>query len=714
MDGRSTARSLGGQRVGALAGAGAGFATRASVASGSPARTAPARSGAPRPTSRLACWSQRTGRRWRSGAVGGGPGVGRTAAATAPARIRGPGRAAPGPPLRHRPRPLRGRDRRAAGRRRRDVTGLDLVQPSAAVLHLRRHRPASVGRQRHRILARGRLVPRPARLERRLPEPLRQRPVTARPARGDVWRRLGRRRRHRRLLAGGDRSHRAERRTTTARCTTRGWSDRAGPRRDTTTPPGSRCAVGERDPATLVAPEGPPVRCTEEITPVAVLRTPSGATVLDFGQNLVGRLRIRVSGDAGDWVVIRTAEVLQEGEIYTRPLRSAQSTDEYILAGGRVEDWEPRFTFHGFRYAEVDRLARRPRGCRGRGDVVARVYHTDLERTGWFDVLGRPGQPAARERRVEHARQLPRHPHRLPAAGRAGRLDRRHPGVRAHRGVPLRRLRHALVLAAGRRGRAAARRDGALVRAGHPGARDVDADPPGRGLGRRGDAHARGTSTSGSATWRSWPRQYDSAQGVGGAGREAGRARRGCGTAASSSATGSTRPRRRRTRPTPAPTATWWPRPTSPAPRSAWRHGRGPGPRRRRRPRYAALAAEVRAAFADAVRAARRPDDQRRPDRIRAGDRLRPAVPAGAAAAAGAGWPSWSRSRSTGSPPASWAPRWSAMPSASTGHVDAAYRPAARGGGCPSWLYAVRQGATTIWERWDSLLPGRHGEPRRR
>ncbi|HEY0952953.1 alpha-L-rhamnosidase [Nocardioides sp.] len=136
-----------------------------------------------------------------------------------------------------------------------------------------------------------------------------------------------------------------------------------------------------RDPATLVAPDGPPVRCTEEVAPVRVWRSPSGATLLDFGQNLVGRLRITVEGEAGHTVTLRHAEVLQDGELCTRPLRFADATDTYTLAGGGPETWEPRFTLHGFRYAEVD-------GWTG-GDiaahVVARVHHTDLLRAGWFE-----------------------------------------------------------------------------------------------------------------------------------------------------------------------------------------------------------------------------------------------------------------------------------------------------------------------------------------
>ncbi|BDZ54511.1 glycoside hydrolase family 78 protein [Agromyces marinus] len=145
-----------------------------------------------------------------------------------------------------------------------------------------------------------------------------------------------------------------------------------------------RVVAAHRDTATLVAPQGPPVRCTQEVAPIAVLTSPSGKRVLDFGQNLVGRPRIRVSGAAGDHVTFRTAEVLQDGEVYTRPLRSAKSTDEYVLAGTGVEEWEPRFTFHGFRYVEVDGWPGDLDAAVANGDVVARVYHTDLERTGWF------------------------------------------------------------------------------------------------------------------------------------------------------------------------------------------------------------------------------------------------------------------------------------------------------------------------------------------
>ncbi len=136
-----------------------------------------------------------------------------------------------------------------------------------------------------------------------------------------------------------------------------------------------------RDLATLVAPSGPPVRRFEEIAPVAIFRSPSGRTLVDFGQNLVGRLRINVQGAEGQTITFRHAEVLENGELGVRPLRHAAATDHYTLRGGAPETWEPSFTFHGFRYAEVE-------GWPGEltADAIrAVVCHSDMTRTGWFE-----------------------------------------------------------------------------------------------------------------------------------------------------------------------------------------------------------------------------------------------------------------------------------------------------------------------------------------
>ncbi|HEY4386569.1 MAG TPA: family 78 glycoside hydrolase catalytic domain, partial [Ktedonobacteraceae bacterium] len=137
----------------------------------------------------------------------------------------------------------------------------------------------------------------------------------------------------------------------------------------------------DRDLGTLVAPDGPPVRRIEVIAPVAITVSPSGRTLVDFGQNVVGRLRLTVRGDAGQTITLRHAEVLENGELCTRPLRTALATDRYILRGGGEETWEPLFTFHGFRYAEIEGWP----GNLQAADIHAVVCHSDLERTGWFE-----------------------------------------------------------------------------------------------------------------------------------------------------------------------------------------------------------------------------------------------------------------------------------------------------------------------------------------
>lgn len=137
----------------------------------------------------------------------------------------------------------------------------------------------------------------------------------------------------------------------------------------------------EPDFSALFAPSGPPVRSIEELAPVAITTSPAGKTLVDFGQNLVGWLRIAVRGVSGQKITLRHAEVLEGGELCTRPLRTAKTTDVYICKGDRLEIWQPRFTFHGFRYAEVS-------GWPGElqpEDVRAVVCHSDMQRTGWFE-----------------------------------------------------------------------------------------------------------------------------------------------------------------------------------------------------------------------------------------------------------------------------------------------------------------------------------------
>lgn len=134
-------------------------------------------------------------------------------------------------------------------------------------------------------------------------------------------------------------------------------------------------------PAKLEAPIGVPVRVIERLAPVSVEYRPGGRVRLDFGQNIAGRLEITVAGSSGDRISLHHAEVLEDDELATRPLRGAPSVDTYVLAGQGSETWSPRFTIHGFRYAELD-------GWPGEFDssmVAALVIHSDMERTGWFE-----------------------------------------------------------------------------------------------------------------------------------------------------------------------------------------------------------------------------------------------------------------------------------------------------------------------------------------
>ncbi len=138
------------------------------------------------------------------------------------------------------------------------------------------------------------------------------------------------------------------------------------------------------DSVELTAGFGEPVRRIETLQPVRKLSSPSGKTIVDFGQNLVGYVRLkRIRGPRGHKIVLSHAEVLEKGELGTRPLRLCKATDEYTLKGAAEgEHYEPRFTFHGFRYVQVD-------GWPGDLDldlasIEAVVCHSDMKSAGAF------------------------------------------------------------------------------------------------------------------------------------------------------------------------------------------------------------------------------------------------------------------------------------------------------------------------------------------
>ena len=137
--------------------------------------------------------------------------------------------------------------------------------------------------------------------------------------------------------------------------------------------------AGGLDLATLTPYVGPPARRVLEVAPVRIWTSPSGRTLVDFGQNLVGWVRVRVTGQAGSTVTLRHAEVLEHDELGTRPLRTAQATDRFVLSGG-ADVFEPTFTFHGFRYAEVEGWPGEP----GPEDLTAVVVSSDLHPIGEF------------------------------------------------------------------------------------------------------------------------------------------------------------------------------------------------------------------------------------------------------------------------------------------------------------------------------------------
>ena len=147
--------------------------------------------------------------------------------------------------------------------------------------------------------------------------------------------------------------------------------------------PWSGVKIANRGKDNLVAQVGPPVRKIQEIKPVKILKTPAGDTVVDMGQNMVGWVKLKVQGPAGTKVTLRHAEVLdKEGNFYTANLRKAKQTIEYTLKGNGVEVFEPHFTFQGFRYVDVDGYPGELTLDSLRGVVI----HSDMAKTGHFET----------------------------------------------------------------------------------------------------------------------------------------------------------------------------------------------------------------------------------------------------------------------------------------------------------------------------------------
>lgn len=132
----------------------------------------------------------------------------------------------------------------------------------------------------------------------------------------------------------------------------------------------------------LIASEGAPIRKIMEIKPAKVFRSPKGSLLVDMGQNMVGWIRLKVSGPKGTMVKVRHAEVLDKyGEFYTANLRSAKCELNYTLAGTGEEVYEPRFTFMGFRYLEITGFP----GTLTADNITGIVVHSDMKPTGSYE-----------------------------------------------------------------------------------------------------------------------------------------------------------------------------------------------------------------------------------------------------------------------------------------------------------------------------------------
>ena len=126
------------------------------------------------------------------------------------------------------------------------------------------------------------------------------------------------------------------------------------------------------------------VRVTEELETAERIDSPTdGVYLYDLGQNMVGHVRLTVQGEKGQTVTIRHGEVLNpDGTLYTANLRSAKATDTYTIGSDEPETFEPSFTFHGFRYVEISGLDEAPDAS----DIVGVVVGTDGDLTSTLDT----------------------------------------------------------------------------------------------------------------------------------------------------------------------------------------------------------------------------------------------------------------------------------------------------------------------------------------
>ncbi len=146
---------------------------------------------------------------------------------------------------------------------------------------------------------------------------------------------------------------------------------------------GREVDLGFKAPAKLEAFPGAPVRVTEEIRPIEMTIPQKGVYIFNMGQNFAGVVRLRVQGPEGTTIRLRYGEMLHpDGRLMTENLRKARAVDHYVLGGEpKGETFQPRFTFHGFQYVEVTGFP----GTPTLDAVTGLVMHSDTPLTSSFE-----------------------------------------------------------------------------------------------------------------------------------------------------------------------------------------------------------------------------------------------------------------------------------------------------------------------------------------
>ena len=151
-------------------------------------------------------------------------------------------------------------------------------------------------------------------------------------------------------------------------CTEQGWKEWMNPL--WMEPPGGKMASQMMEAIKVVG----------DLKPVSVTNPKPGIYVYDLGQNIAGWAKLHIRGTRGSNIIMRYAELLYEdGTVNQENLRTAKAVDTYITKGSGLEVYEPRFTYHGFRYIQIEGLPEA-----GTDTIIGRIVHSAVEQVGSF------------------------------------------------------------------------------------------------------------------------------------------------------------------------------------------------------------------------------------------------------------------------------------------------------------------------------------------